>query len=412
MLDHCRGSVEVRDALDAIASIAACASLLPEQFNKVKDMGANTLVPEIKAMAEHKLSHTFESTNALSRLPDQVIVAVVYTLSELDDLQPLAQAIREVLTEHVGKASGEYGSSRYLEALLPMLIGDVHDKALLDAACGLASMTSLIEAKESFFQERSLFTASLTQRLLLIESNNAKLSVGDSLLQLNQTRQKFDLIVMEPPLAMRLDSETRKQIATLPYVLDLKKALPTSAGDALWIQFALYHLEKKGKAYLVLPQGCMFRGGYDAELREYLLDNELVDKVVALPSGSLSFSNIEPILLILDKSKPKGTPIRFVDLRDIGNRNRSTVTLNAEDRQLAQNIVNSSEDSPNARNVTVREIRQLEHDNSGNNLNVAHYLSIDEDLVLPSVEVQMMALQQSKQKFEETQEELFALLNQ
>jgi len=31
---------------------------------------------------------------------------------------------------------------------------------------------------------------------------------------------------------------------------------------------------------------------------------------------------------------------------------------------------------------------------------------------LPSVEVQMMALQQSKQQFEETQEELFALLNQ
>ncbi|UDY83318.1 SAM-dependent methyltransferase [Vibrio diabolicus] len=412
MLDHCRGSVEVRDGLDVIATIAAGASLAPDQFDKIKDMGASTLVPEIKKMVDGVLSHTFEPSISLSRLPDQIVVDIVYTLSELEDLKPLASAIREELTENVGKASGEFGSSRYTEALLPALIGDVHDKSLLDAACGLARMTSLIEAKHSFLQEYVASTASLAQRLLIIENKNAELSIGNSLLELNHSKQKYDLVVMEPPLGLRLDSEIREQIATLPYVLDLSKALPTSAGDALWIQFALYHLESKGKAYLVLPQGCLFRGGYDAEVREYLLDNELVDKVVALPSGSLNHTSIEPVLLILDKSKEKGSPIRFVDLRDIGNRNRATVTLNAEDLELARRLVNGSEDSPNARNVTVREIRQLEHDNSGNNLNVAHYLSTDEELVLPSVEVQMMALQQSKQQFEETQEELFALLNQ
>lgn len=48
MLDHCRGSVEVRDGLDVIATIAAGASLAPDQFDKIKDMGASTLVPEIK----------------------------------------------------------------------------------------------------------------------------------------------------------------------------------------------------------------------------------------------------------------------------------------------------------------------------------------------------------------------------
>ncbi|NMS52516.1 type I restriction endonuclease subunit M, partial [Vibrio parahaemolyticus] len=114
---------------DVIATIAAGASLAPDQFDKIKDMGASTLVPEIKKMVDGVLSHTFEPSISLSRLPDQIVVDIVYTLSELEDLKPLASAIREELTENVGKASGEFGSSRYTEALLPALIGDVHDKS-------------------------------------------------------------------------------------------------------------------------------------------------------------------------------------------------------------------------------------------------------------------------------------------
>ncbi|GIU38917.1 hypothetical protein TUM4637_40270 [Shewanella hafniensis] len=409
MLDSCRGAVDTNQALDIVATIATCAVLEPARFNKIKEMGATSIRSELHKIIDSQADKSlFDNAVELSLLQDKQLAELVYQLASISELSLISPILREVLVDSAGKFGGEFGSSRYIETLLPELIGEAKDKSLLDATCGLARMTSLVNAKAFYFQEMNLSTASLTLRLLTIEGKQVNLSIGNSLLELKQDLQEFDLVVMEPPIGLRLDTQLRKDVQNRPYICIHNKAIPTSAGDALWIQFALYHLNKTGKAYLVLPQGPLFRGGYDAEIRDYLLDNELVDKVIALPAGTLPHTGIPPVVLILDKAKEKGSPIRFVDLTNIGTTERASVTLNTQDLQRAVSLIIDTKETDIARNVTVREIRQ----NSGNNLNVSRYIQVEEEIVLPSIDEQMAALNAAKHHFEKTQKELFTLLNQ
>ncbi|MFS1413447.1 type I restriction endonuclease subunit M [Vibrio sp. 10N.286.49.C2] len=416
ILDNCRGALPTRHCLDIITTIATCASLDQEQFNQVKEMGASALVPALEDMLKEQKANypiAFEAAYDLRELPDQKLSNIVYNLAGLSDLAPLSSALREALIDNSGKLGGEFGSSTFMTTLLPALIGEVKDKTLLDATCGLARMTSLINTRSSNFQEHNPDSASLSLRLLLIEEKKTTISVGNSLLGLKQSDRLFDLVVMEPPLGLKLDAQTRKEIQKLPYIIDEHKAIPTSGGDALWIQLALHHLNDFGKAYLVLPQGILFRGGYDGYIREHLLNNELVDKVIALPSGAVNGTNIEPVLLVLNKAKEKGSPIRFVDLRHMGIQKGKPSKLDNDDLKFALNLIEGGiEDTQKARNITIREIRQTEPDNTGNNLNVSRYVQTQEEITLPTEQEQIDLLLKAKQRFDKFQEELLTQLNQ
>jgi len=416
MIDVCRGTIDTRDALDIITTILTCASLDHKRFQSITNMGANSLCVALDtAVYEQELNFpdAFKNISKLSLLGDQALSHIVYELSACDDLTPFAEAIRETLIDNAGKKIGEFGSSNYITELLPTLIGDVKEKILLDAACGLARLASKIETNVTYLQEKNLSSASIAARLLLIEGKHLVLAIDDSLTNFNYSEKKFDLVVMEPPMGVKVDSQFRSHVQHAPYIIDSNKSIPVSAGDALWVQLALHHLNESGKAYLVLPQGFLFRGGYDASIREHLLNNELVDKVIALPSGSVPGTNIEPVLLVLDKAKEKGSPIRLVDLRDIGTKSRQSTSLNSKDLTFAIKLISGEiDDDKKSRNVTVREIRQTELDNTGNNLNVSHYLQVIEEITLPTMQEQMDSLQQVKQQFEENQKELFTLLNQ
>lgn len=418
MMDNCRGAIDSRSALDIITTVIVCAAVKKDSFSDIRNMGANSIVPALNnVIAELKQSHetAFQYCNDLNQLPDKMISDIVYTIASFESLQGFSSAIRDVCIENTGKYA-EYGSTDYMAKLIPTLVGSAANKTLLDAACGLARTSGLIGAEQTYLQEIHINSVSLLSRLLLLEDKNTHTHIvlGDSLTSFAYPEKKFDLVVMEPPLGVRLHNEQLSEIRASSYIItEPGKSIPTSAGDALWIQFALHHLNDTGKAYLVLPQGSLFRGGYDAAVREYLLDNELVDILIALPSGSLSGTGIEPVLLVLNKNKQKGSPIRFVDIRDIGNKTRSHISLSEDDlAQITALIYGDIQDSTQAEDVTVREIRQTEPDNTGNNLNISRYIHTEEVLALPSVAEQLVKLEQSQQAFENTQQALIRLLNQ
>jgi type I restriction enzyme M protein len=416
LVDTGRGITDPRNTLDIITTVATCALLNQERFTHIKNMGANSIIPALNEVIfelskKHKTA--FKYCTEINILPESVITRIVYSIASFENLAAFGPAIRELLIEHAGK-HGEFGSTAYMEKLVTTLVDDASQKTLLDAACGLARTSSLIDAKQTCLQEINLTSASLSNRLLLLEGKNLEILTGNSLSEFRFEGKKFDLVVMEPPLALRLDTDLRAELQDSPFIITEEgKSIPTSAGDAIWMQFALHQLNETGKAYLVLPQGCLFRGGYDAAVREHLLNHELVDYIVALPSGSLNGTGIEPVLLVLDKAKVKGSPIRFIDIRVIGHKNKFHVELSESDLEEISGLVNGDiEDESKAKSVTIREIRQTETDNTGNNLNISKYVYVDEVIEIPNMAEQLKKLTQSQQYFEQTQQELLTLLNQ
>ena len=416
LVDAGRGITDPRNTLDIITTVATCALLNQERFTHIKNMGANAIIPALNEVIfelskKHKTA--FEYCTEINILPESIITRIVYSIASFENLAAFGPAIRELIIEHAGKY-GEFGSTTYMEKLITTLVGDASQKTLLDAACGLARTSSLIEAKQTCLQEINSTSASLSNRLLLLEGKNLEILIGNSLSEFKFKGKKFDLVVMEPPLALRLDTDLRAELQDSPFIItEQEKPIPSSAGDAIWIQFALHQLNETGKAYLVLPQGCLFRGGYDAAVREHLLNHELVDYIVALPSGVLNVTNMEPVLLVLDKAKVKGSPIRFIDIRDIGHKNKSHIELSESDlRDISALVIGDIADESKAKNVTIREVRQTESDNTGNNLNISKYVYVDEVIEIPNMAEQLKKLTQSQQYFEQTQQELLTLLNQ
>lgn len=416
LVDTGRGITDPRNTLDIITTVATCALLNQERFTHIKNMGANAIIPALnEVIFELRKKHktAFEYCTDINVLPEKTITDIVYGISSIENLEAVAPAIRELLIEHAGK-HGEFGSTAYMEKLITTLVGDSSQKTLLDAACGLARTSSLINAKQTSLQEINRESASLSNRLLLLEGKNLEILTGNSLSEFRFEGKKFDLVVMEPPLALRLDTDLRAELQDSPFIItEQEKSIPSSAGDAIWIQFALHQLNETGKAYLVLPQGCLFRGGYDAAVREHLLNHELVDYIVALPSGVLNGTGIEPVLLVLDKAKVKGSPIRFIDIRDIGHKNKSHIELSESDlKDISALVIGDIADESKAKSVTIREIRQTESNNTGNNLNISKYVYVDEVIEIPNMAEQLKKLAQYQQYFEQTQQDLLTLLNQ
>lgn len=414
LADVCRGQLEPRDAIDIISTVIACAVLDKQQFNLISNMGANSVKHALENIiheAENEYpwySDAFQGAFPLSRLEERQLAEIVYQVSNFSDLQPFAEVIRDVLVNTLGAKGGEFSASDYMSKIVPAIVGDAHQLRLLDATSGLARTASKICTAETTLQEYSFSTVSLAQRLFIIEGKEQGVLRGDSLFEPKWGDKKFDLVVMQPPLGVRFDPQSCLDMESMPYLFIKNKGVPRTGGDAVWIQFVIHQLNETGKGFLVLPQGSLFRGGYDGLVRDYLLDNELVESVIALPSGCLPFAGIAPVLLVLNKGKIKGSPIRMVDLSDIGSRDRSGVKLNDKELEYAVSLVNGHVDEADKTlDISVREIRQT----TGNLLNVARYIQTEEEIELPSVENKMKELEQATADFQKYQAELMALLS-
>ncbi|MEZ9675459.1 N-6 DNA methylase [Vibrio breoganii] len=411
LTDICRGQLESKDAIDIISTVIACASLDKERFRSIANMGSSSITLALENMMtdlQGEQPKAFEGAFPIAKLEERTLATIVYEITDISDLRPFSEAIHEVLMNATGKRAGEYSTSDYMLKLLPALVGDASGLKLLDATSGLARTASKIASSSTTLQEINLSTVSLSQRLFIIQGKEQVIFQGDSLLHPQWREDKFDLVVMQPPLSMRLQNETCEQIKEMPYVFIKDKDVPRTGGDVVWIQFVLHQLNNTGKGYLILPQGSLFRGGYDGLVRDYLLDNELVDSVVALPAGSLSHTGIAPVLLVLSKGKQKGSPIRFVDLTDIGSKERNGVKLSDKDLEYAVGLVNGDiDEADKTLDISVREIRQT----TGNLLNVARYIQVEEQIELPSVEEKMKELEQATTEFQKYQSELLSLLS-
>jgi hypothetical protein len=81
--------------------------------------------------------------------------------------------------------------------------------------------------------------------------------------------------------------------------------LPTdSSGDFAWVQHMVKSMaEGKGRMAVVLPQGALFRGGVEGQIRQYLLEQDWVETVIGLAPNLFYGTGLAACILILKKKK-------------------------------------------------------------------------------------------------------------
>jgi type I restriction enzyme M protein len=410
-MDQCRGSMEITHLIELFTHVAFIAKEAPESFQVVVNTGQAKQL-DVLTSAGKSLENNYPKEVCAAperyRVDARVISVAIKVVAEVTDFKLLAQLLRE-FTKDAGKMLGEVASNLNMERIFTALIGDCSNKTLYDGACGLARISSKLNAEQLYLEEKNHSTWVTAYRLLTLEGKKFELTLGDSLLgSAYGNEHKFDLAVMEPPFALKFGADERRMLAEAPFIeVPTGNMASANSGDSLWIQQALSKLNTTGKGYILLPQGFLFRGGYDAKVREYLLENELLEAVIGLTAAILDSTGIAPVIFVLNKNKPAGSPVTFVDASDMGTANRFGIDISEQDANLIADLTSGKLSSDERfRSVFIPEIR-----GQNNELSISKYITKNIEIVELNMVDEFKKLKNCQETYNKSQQKLNSLLN-
>ena len=285
------------------------------------------------------------------------------------------------------------------------LIGPCKGKTIYDGASGFGIIPTALTADKTILRDINITTVGIASILAELSSSNVDIKQSDSLVD-NEASHGVDLVVSNPPLGVRVQSQL---VSGNEYLKDqfIQAKIPSSASESLWIQQALYQLNDQGKAYLLIIPGWLFRGGYDAELREKLVEKNLVESVTLLPAGTLLNSAVEMSILVLNKAKDSHD-IRIVDGRNFGTKKRGKLVLSDEETQHIVNLINGHDTESNlVKDVSIQEVRSNNY-----SLHCSEYFEYELNLEELDLGEELKALSALQNEYSITQAKLNQLLSQ
>jgi len=146
-----------------------------------------------------------------------------------------------------------------------------------------------------------------------------------------------------------------------------------SNADMAWVQHMVKSMAPKtGRMGVVLPQGALFRGGVEAQIRKHLIENDLVEAVIGLAPNLFYGTGIAACVLVLRqrKEKRKKGKVLVIDAASLFRRERAQNFLDAAHVEQIRGWVHGFVDvQDRARVVDLSEIKK-----EGWTLNISRYV--------------------------------------
>lgn len=215
------------------------------------------------------------------------------------------------------KNAGEFYTPRSVVKLMVKILNPKPGETVYDPACGTGGM--LIEAIRNmrndrssygriYGQEKNLATSSIARmNLFLHGARDFKIKQGDTLkfplFLYRGELQNFDCVLANPPFSLK--NWGAGQFASDIYGRNLWGCPTDSNADFAWLQHMVQSMDKKnGRCAVVLPQGVLFRGGKEAEIRGKLIESDKLECVISLVGGLFYGAGVSACVLILNNNKP------------------------------------------------------------------------------------------------------------
>ena len=135
---------------------------------------------------------------------------------------------------------------------------------------------------------------------------NADIRKGDTLRDPQHIERgelmSFDRVIANPPFSLKKwgkDEADNDPYGRFPYGTP-----PVGAGDLAFIQHMIASVNGAGMMGVVVPHGVLFRGSSEKAIRKGILEDDLLEAVIGLPSSLFYGTGIPAALLIINKSKP------------------------------------------------------------------------------------------------------------
>lgn len=234
-------------------------------------------------------------TNGQFRTPRQIIKMMV----EL--MQPTPQDI--ISDPAMGSAGFLVAASEYLT-----------DKAR-DQSWQLDEQL-MTHFNQTMFHGNDMDTTMLrigAMNMMLHGVENPQITYQDSLSQDNDEKDKYTLILANPPFKGSLDYEATAN--------DLLATIKTKKTELLFLALFLRTLKPGGRAAVIVPDGVLF-GSSKAHktIRQELIDQHRLEAVISMPSGVFKpYAGVSTAILIFTKTGNGGTDkVWFYDMKADG----------------------------------------------------------------------------------------------
>ncbi|WP_235715928.1 type I restriction-modification system subunit M [Acetivibrio cellulolyticus] len=232
-----------------------------------------------------------------------------------------------------GKKGGEFFTPSEVSELLSRLVKPKENDRIYDPTCGSGSL--LIKAfnkipsgkAQIYGQERNGQTHSLCRMNMFLHSiDDARIAWGDTLsnpLHLeNDKLMKFQVVVANPPFSLDKwamgfvgegnDKEFKMEEGLDPYKRFSWGVPPSSKGDYAFVLHMLHSLAEGGRMGVVLPHGVLFRGASEGKIRQKIIDMNLLDAVIGLPSNLFFGTGIPACILVFRQNRDRDD-VLFID---------------------------------------------------------------------------------------------------
>ena len=291
-----------------------------------------------------------------------------------------------------GKKGGEFYTPRCVVKLLVEML-EPYNGRVYDPCCGSSGMfvqsMEFIQAYATgngnggkaradisiYGQESNYTTWRLARMNLAIRGINGQIAYGDTFHNDQHPDLKADYILANPPFNVsdwggeRLADDIRWKYGTPP----------KGNANFAWVQHMVHHLSPQGVAGFVLANGSMSsQQAGEGEIRKNLIEADLVDCMVALPSQLFYSTQIPACLWFLARNRGDGPfrdrrgEILFIDARKLGRMvDRTHRELTDEDiARIADTYhawrgeeeVEEYSDAPGfCKSVALKEVRKHNH---------------------------------------------------
>lgn len=288
---------------------------------------------------------------------------------------------------NAGKSGGEFFTPQHVSRLIAQLA--MHQQTsvnkIYDPACGSGSL--LLQAKKHFDahliedgfygQEINHTTYNLARMNMFLHNINYdkfNMQLGNTLTDPHFGDEKpFDAIVSNPPYSVKWKGSDDPTLINDDRFAPAGVLAPKSKAEFAFVLHCLSYLSSRGSAAIVCFPGIFYRGGAEAKIRKYLVDNNYVETVIALAPNLFFGTSIAVTILVLSKHKPDSTT-QFIDASGLFKKETNNNTLTDEHIAEIMGVFESKENIAHfARSVPFEAIAANDY-----NLSVSSYVESED----------------------------------
>ncbi|MDF7673083.1 type I restriction-modification system subunit M [Lactobacillus sp. ESL0701] len=361
----------------------------------------------------NRLGGTVKEKNDRLRKILQGIANIQFDNFQDNDIDAFGDAYEYLISNYAsnaGKSGGEFFTPQTVSKLLARIVtdGKTEINKVYDPTCGSGSLLLQMKKqfddhviKEGFFgQEINMTNYNMARmNMFLHDVNYSDFSIkrGDTLLHpMHENDKPFDAIVSNPPYSQKWPGNNDPTLINDPRFAPAGKLAPKNYADYAFILHCLSYLSSQGLAAIVCFPGIFYRKGAEKTIRQYLVDNNFIDCVIALPENLFFGTTIATCIMVLSKHKKDNTTL-FIDAsKEFQKETNNNILNNDNITHIVQEFRERKDIDYFAKNISHDEIAKNDY-----NMSVSTYVEKEDTREKIDIDVLNKQIDQTVKKIDQ-----------